>query len=318
LLKFATLATLLTYCLTYLAEGFWSMALVMLSFCVFWNACLPQLEAATLNHLKADKDRYGLIRLWGSVGFILTVLGLGWLMDHTGPGAILPAGTVALLSVFIASFAMRDGGSEPNKTSVTIPIKQLLSPRVMVLLLLCVFMQISHAPFYTFFSIYLDSYGYSKFHIGWLWSLGVICEIIIFIVCVPLLRRYSLSSLLSLSFLIAAIRWCLVARYPDIPAVVWFTQALHAITYGLYHSVMIQLIDRLFQGRYQIRGQALYSSVTFGLGGAIGSFVSGYVWTVFGRNFLFMAAGVMMILVFFFSIFFTKRIVALASQQSHL
>jgi len=46
--------------------------------------------------------------------------------------------------------------------------------------------------------------------------------------------------------------------------------------------------------------------------------VSGYVWTVFGRNFLFMAAGVMMILVFFFSIFFTKRIVALASQQSHL
>ena len=317
MLKFATLATLLIYCLTYFVDGFWNMALVMLSFCVFWNACLPQLEAATLNHLKDDKDKYGLIRLWGSIGFIVTVLALGWLMDYTGPAAIMPAGVVALLAVFIASFSMRDRVGKPAPKSVTVPIRELLSPTVLILLVLCVFMQMSHAPFYTFFSIYLEGYGYSKLHIGWLWSVGVICEIIVFIVGVPLLRRFPLPGLLSFTFLVAALRWFLVAYFPQHASMMWFSQALHAITYGLYHSVMIQMIDRLFQGRYQIRGQALYSSVTFGLGGAIGSFLSGYIWTVYGNNFLFLLAGILMLVVFTVSLMFVRHIKVGNSLRGH-
>jgi len=132
-----------------------------------------------------------------------------------------------------------------------------------------------------------------------------------------LLRRFPLPGLLSFTFLLAALRWFLVAYFPEEPEVMWFSQALHAITYGLYHSVMIQMIDGLFQGRYQIRGQALYSSVTFGLGGAIGSFLSGYIWTVYGNNFLFLLAGILMIVVFIVSLLFVRQIKVRNSPRSH-
>lgn len=319
LLKYASIATLAVYVSTYWLADFWAMAMAMFGFCVFWNACLPQIEAATLNHLADKKDQYGLIRLWGSVGFIVTVSGLGWLMDFTGPSAIMPAGAIALVCLFFASLLMRDanlaretnGESESKRMisdkSLVIPLAKLLNQRVLILLTLCVLMQISHAPFYTFFSIYLESYGYSKFHIGMLWSIGVVFEIAIFIFGYRLLRRFALGSLLIFTFLVAALRWILVAKFPEQGSVILFTQILHAITYGLYHSVMIQLIDTLFQGRYQIRGQALYSGVTFGLGGAIGSFVSGYIWSTFGQNQLFYGAGMLMFLVFICSLFFVGR-----------
>jgi len=329
LLKFASLLTLGLYCLMYLVDGFWQTAIVMLSFCLFWNASLPQLEAATLNHLQDRRDRYGRVRLWGSIGFIVMVQGLGVVMDYTGPSAILPAGMIALLSVFLASFLMRETPSQPSdkaqeEEQTVAPsneldnpgIIKLLSPSVVFVLSLGVLMQISHAPWHIFFSIYLEDYGYSKSTIGALWSIGVVFEIVVFIIGYRLLQRFRLSVLLSVTFLIAALRWTMVGYFPDSGWLILFTQIMHAITYGLYHSVMIKLIDRIFQGRYQIRGQALYSSVSFGLGGAIGSVISGYVWTRVGHNELFILAGVLMLLVFIISTLFTRRVISKLSQQA--
>jgi len=293
ILKYAAFATLAIYCLLYVVDG----------------ANLPQLEAATLNHLQDKRDQYGLVRLWGSISFILVVLGLGWLMDYSGPGIILSAGALAFTSVLLASLLMRDVGvvRQPESVNERQPISQLVNGKVVFLLLLCVFMQISHAPWQAFFSIYLENYGYSKLSIGLLWSVGVVFEIVVFIVGYKLLRRFSLSSLLSFTFLVAGVRWCMVAAFPESMVLILITQIMHAVTYGLYHSVMIQLIDRFFQGRYQIRGQALYSSVTFGVGGGLGAFASGYLWTYYGDNALFMMAGVMMLLVFIVSALFVRR-----------
>lgn len=318
MLKYATFLTSLIFSFTYFADAFWLMALAMFSFCVFWNACLPQLEAATLNHLGDQRDQYGLIRLWGSVGFVVTVLGLGWLMDFTGPKAIMPTALMAMFAVFLASFLLREKSSKPTEQQrLVVPLAKLLNTKVLVLLLLCVFMQMSHAPFYTFFSIYLESYGYTKLHIGILWSVGVVFEILIFIFGYTLLRRFRLSSLLTFTFLVASVRWVLVAALPENESLVFVSQTMHAITYGLYHSVMIQLVDKLFVGRYQIRGQALYSSVTFGLGGAIGSLLSGTIWTYYGHNELFYAAGLMMALVFIFSLLVAAKITGESSRSSH-
>lgn len=310
ILRFATGMTLLCYCLIAFAEQYWSMALGMFAFCVFWNACLPQMEAATLNQLDNNREKYGEIRLWGSIGFIVTVMAVGGLIDITGPRGIFTAGAVSMLAMFLASFWLVHHVRKKQMLEVvdlehmqkTRPLKELLNKRIIILLVLCFFMQMSHSPFYTFYSIYLESYGYSKFHIGILWSSGVVFEIIIFLVGYRLLRRFELTRLLSFTFFVAGVRWCLVAYYPENSTIMAVAQAMHALTYGLYHIVMIQLIDRFFVGRYQIRGQALYSSITFGLGGAIGSVTSGYVWTVYGQTNLFWAAGIMMFIIAFCSL----------------
>ena len=334
LLKFAAIAAFTFYCLMFWATSFWTVGAVMVAYCLFFNAWLPQLEAATLNHLKSqssgnhssnqqDQDsgahHYGSIRLWGSIGFIVSVMVLGALIDRYGPMVIVPAGAFSFLCIAVTSFWMKSG--ETNSTAeisatatAKTPISQLLNIKIILLLLLCVAMQISHAPFYTFFSIYLESYGYSKTYIGILWSVGVVFEIGIFLIGYRLLRYYRLAHLLTFTFAIASARWFMLAQYPENGAILFFSQILHAFTYGLYHSIMIQLIDRFFQGRYQIRGQALYTSLSFGLGGAAGSIISGYVWSSYGGNFLFLCAGGLMLLVTIISLLITPRITATSAQ----
>ncbi|MBX2849441.1 MAG: MFS transporter [Acidiferrobacterales bacterium] len=305
ILRFATLMTLICYLTINYAQQYWSMAMGMFAFCVFWNACVPQMEAATLNQLDNKREKYGEIRLWGSIGFIVTVLVVGALIDKGGPQLIFPAGAVSMLLMCLSCFWLVHRASKQRLLAVVdleqmqtkIALTKLLNKRVNVLLLLCFFMQMSHSPFYTFYSIYLESYGYSKFLIGILWSSGVVFEIVIFLIGFRLLRRFELGHLLTFTFFVASVRWCLVASMPENSAIMFVAQMMHALTYGLYHIVMIQLIDQSFVGRYQIRGQALYSSITFGLGGALGSVMSGYIWTYYGQAQLFWLAGLMMFFV---------------------
>lgn len=308
ILSIATGFTLLAFSVMLVVDQYWSVALVMFGYCIFWNACLPQMEAATLNHLDNDREKYGGIRLWGSIGFIVTVLVVGLLIDQFDAPVILPASIICMLAMFVASLVLsrRAHSNEPDLTEAElyktkIPLKTLLNKSVVTVLILCFFMQLSHAPFYSFFSIYLENYGYSKLLIGILWTTGVVFEIGVFVIGYRLLRRFQLTHLLMFTFLVAAVRWCLVAAYPENLRIMLFAQAMHAITYGLYHIVMIQIIDRFFVGRYQIRGQALYSSITFGLGGAVGSVLSGYIWTYYGQAELFYLSGLMMFIIMFAS-----------------
>lgn len=308
MLKFSTFFTLAFYSLLYLTSGFWPVAAAMLLYCFFWNASLPQVEAATLNHLP-NKQQYGRVRLWGSIGFIITVTCVGLIMDIHGPSIILSAGALSLAALFLGSLLMQDKPRAPaNDELRSVSLSTLINFKVGVLLTLCFLMQLSHAPLQTFMSLYLSDYGYSNFQIGLLWTTGVIFEIVIFIYAYKILNSFRLSSLLTFTFFITSLRWFMIGAVPEIPLAVFVAQALHALSFGLYHAVMMQIINRLFIGNYQIRGQALYSSVTFGLGGAIGSFISGYIWSGIGKQELFLLAGVLMLLVSLFSLKFTHKL----------
>jgi PPP family 3-phenylpropionic acid transporter len=304
ILKLATGAAFVIFCLMVMIEpvsasqgysAYWSVALITFGFSVFWNACLPQVEAATLNHLAHQRFRYGSIRLWGSVGFVVTVLGVGYALDFSHISVVLYACILSFFAMFLASFLLPTSPVKKPVTVQVVSLRQLLNRKVVIILVLCTLMQASHAPFYTFFSIYLESYGYSKAHIGWLWTVAVAFEILVFMFGYRLLRHYQLTKLLTFTFLVAGARWCIVAMFPDNEMIILASQVLHAITYGLYHSVMIQLIDQFFQGRYQVRGQALYTSISFGVGGSVGSALSGYIWAAYGANMVFYCAGILML-----------------------
>ena len=294
ILRFATGMCFIVFLCMFWVYSFWAVALVMIGFFFFWNASLPQLEAATLDYLAEEKHKYGHIRLWGSVGFILTVLLLGKLIDISHAGIIIPAIAICFFVLWLNSMSLPAANRPITKIDMT-AFRNILKGKIIWLFLFCALMQLSHAPFYTFFSIYLESYGYSKTLIGWLWAVGVICEIGIFLLTGKLFKRFKLLSLLSFSFLIAGIRWLLLANYPESVLIVFISQVMHAITFGLYHATAIQLIHDHFKDHYQVRGQALYSSITFGLGGSIGSLLSGYIWTIYGQQQLFAMSGMLML-----------------------
>jgi len=290
IVRLASLLATLTFALVFMVQGYWWMALVMSLFSFFWNAALPQFEVTTLNHLGADVHRYSSIRLWGSIGFILAVTVLGLLFDRQGTGW-LPMVLVGLFAGIWLSSLLVPEKTDSHPPLDHIPLREVLKkPAVISLLLVCFLVQASHGPYYTFYTIYMAAHGYSESLIGQLWALGVIAEVGVFLKMHHWLPRYGARRLLIVATGLTSLRWLLLAWFVDNLPVMVLTQTLHAASFGLYHAVAIHLIHRLFRGRLQGRGQALYSSLSFGAGGAVGSFAAGYLWEGIGAEWMYLAA----------------------------
>ena len=102
--------------------------------------------------------------------------------------------------------------------------------------------------------------------------------------------------ILGIAMLLTSIRWWLIAYYVEYLPILLFAQLLHAASYGLFHAAAIHLIDRYFSGGVQGRGQALFSSIGFGLGGSLGSLMSGYTWNAIGPSYVYvLASGVALV-----------------------
>ena len=282
IVRSGALAAVITFAGVYFVSEYWSLALVMMVFSFFWNAVIPQFEATTFSHLGEQSHRYSSIRLWGSIGFIVAVWMVGWAIDLFSI-QILPFVVIVLyLGIWLSSLVV------PESAAKHLPLdherfKTVLSrPHVTGLLLVCFCMQAGHGPYYAFFTPYMLTYDYSVSFIGGLIAFGVIAEVAIFLSLHHWIERFTLQHLLMFSLLTAAVRWSLIGFLPENLPVVLIAQAMHAITFGVYHAVAIQLIHRYFSGRHQGKGQALYSSLSFGAGGAVGALYAGYSWDFIG------------------------------------
>jgi len=305
IIRLASLLAAVAFAGVFISSSFWWLALVMTVFSFFWNATLPQFEATTMNYLGDEQHRYSGIRLWGSIGFLIAASGLGILLELLGTG-ILPAVLTGLfVLIWLSSLTV------PESAAGHLPLNQeplrrvLRRPVVLSLLAVCFLMQASHGPYYTFFSLYMEHHGYTTTTIGQLWALGVFAEIGVFLLIPVLLPRFGARRLLLIAIALTTLRWLLTALFADNLAIMLFSQTLHAASFGLYHAVMILLIHSLFTGSHQGRGQALYSSISFGAGGATGALVSGYLWTEMSPHAMyFMAAltSLVALLVVFFSV----------------
>jgi PPP family 3-phenylpropionic acid transporter len=280
--RLASLLATLAFLGVFTGTGFWWLAAVTLAFSFFWHASLPLLEVFVLNHTAGRPGAYAHVRLWGSIGFILSVLALGPVVDAHGPWWVLPTIAALLAGIWLGSLLLPESqmrGAAPHPEPL---LTVLLRPQVVAFLLACLLMQVSHGPYYTFYTIYLESHGYSKSLIGALWAFAVLCEIGVFLLMPQLLARVDLRRMLMASFALAALRWLLIGFFPQSLALLTAAQVLHAASFGAFHAAGVQMVQRFFTGRHQHRGQAIYSTASFGIGGAIGSYYSGHSWATLG------------------------------------
>src|SRR5690606_12419998 len=156
--------------------------------------------------------------------------------------------------------------------------------------------QMSHGPYYAFFSIYLQEHGYGSGLIGLLWAWAVVAEIAVFAVIHRWLPRHGPRRLMLAALLLGGLRWLVTGAFPPHLGLLFAVQTLHAASFGIYHAVGIAVVNRFFRGRSQGRGQAIYSSLTFGAGVAIGSLLAGYLWAETGGNLVFYLAAVASVL----------------------
>jgi MFS transporter, PPP family, 3-phenylpropionic acid transporter len=261
---------------------------LMMSF--FLSAALPLVEVTTLTHLGERTAQYGRVRVWGSVGFIAAVLVIGFVLDRLPVNALLWIMLGILIATTVTLMLVPEAPRKEHAQEHT-PIRRIiLQPQVVALLTACALMAAAHGPYYTFYSIYLVDHGYSKGAVGWLWALGVICEIAIFYWMSHLFRALTLRRVLIASFALATIRFFIIAWCADSLTMLLIAQTLHAASFGSFHAAALGFVHRFFRGRHEARGQALYTSIAFGVGGTLGGWYAGYAWDHFGAPLTFTGA----------------------------
>ncbi|PQJ95183.1 MFS transporter [Chromatium okenii] len=278
LVRLGALLAALTFLTVFIAHSFWSMAAAMLLFSFFWNSSLPQVEAVTFNHLQAKSSRYALVRLWGSVGFIVIVTLLGWRLTHDAVTTLPIWLLVLFISVWLSSLLIPDS-APVHSEHATLSLRHILQQRTMIAFFAaCFLMQLSHGIYYAFYSLHLKAAGYSSVAVGNLWAIGVFAEVLIFLVTPRLLDHFGARRVLLWSLAFAVVRWLLIGNFVALLPVQIIAQLLHAVTFGTFHAAAIHFVHHAFSGRTQGRGQALYNSLSFGAGGAAGSLLGGFLW----------------------------------------
>ncbi|AWI73866.1 MFS transporter [Parazoarcus communis] len=287
IVRLSAAMSLAGFSIFFMTQAFSGIFVGMALMAFFWSAALPLVESVTFVHLGAQGHRYGSIRVWGSVGFIVAVLGLGLLLDHFAIDVVLWVTASILLGILVCGILVPE--AKPSVSShVTASFGATLRrPEVLALFGACFLMSAAHGALYVFYSILLVDHGYDKVVVGSLWSLGVLAEIGVFLVMPRVMRRYSLRTILLVAFACAVLRFATIGWGVGSMLVLILAQLLHGATFGAYHAAAIAAVNKWFPGRLQSSGQALYGSVSFGAGGMLGGLISGYTWDTIGSAWTF-------------------------------
>ena len=256
---------------------------------------IPISEAA-LAHLVShgrtlDAGRYGRVRLWGSVGFILAVVGSGVLLERAGV-ARYPWLVLALLGLLLVAAMRLPVVTEAAHASEAAPgaLTVLRDPVVAWFFAGVFFTVLAHTSLYAFFSLYLVSLGYTKSAVGLVWALGVAVEVAWFWFQGRWLARMSPHAWLLVAAFVTMLRLAVVAAWGATPWLLVAAQCTHAVTFAAQHSSCIAVINRHFPGRQRGRGQALYTVLGYGASGVIGGLAGGALSEAFGFAAVFWAA----------------------------
>jgi PPP family 3-phenylpropionic acid transporter len=295
LLRVAVALALLCATGYFVSPAYAWVAGVTLALFVCTAGVIPISEAALAHFVSTgvtlDAARYGRVRVWGSIGFIVTVVGSGALLQAAGVGAF-PWLVVALLAALLLAAARLPTLKEARHGSdVATGVLAVLREPVVAWFFAGVFFTVlAHTSLYVFFSLYLVSLGYGKTAVGLIWAVGVVAEVGWFWFQGAWLARHTPHAWLTLAAAVAALRFAATAAFGTVPALLVLVQCTHAVTFAAQHSSCIGVINRHFPGRLRGRGQALYTLIGYGASGVIGGVAGGAVSQAWGFSAVFWGA----------------------------
>lgn len=296
-LRLGCLITLISFAAFVVPMDYVGLLVTMAVFCFAYNAVMPQFEAITLSHLPGKSERYGRIRVWGSIGFIVVVASYGSLLDVFGIGALpwlmLPIYVGLLASACINDYAQPVAETSDDRDDFWSRLKRR---EVLAFFGVAFLTQVSFGPYYTFFSIYMDEHGYSTTQLGAFWSIGVIAEIAVFFLAARIFARWQASTVLAIALLSAALRWGITALFPDSIWLMSLAQATHALNFAGFFAAAMHLLAQYFPGRMNGHGQGVFYGFSSGIGGVVGALLAGQLWTVGGGQLAFQVGGAVCLL----------------------
>lgn len=250
-------------------NDFWGYLTANLLFGAAMGISLPYVETIALASL--SKQRYGKVRLWGSLGFMGIALWLGKVLDSPYQALYYLSAMAFLILLFGFMLTRFDTISHSTaQEDASFSLSKYWAFWISIFL-----MQVGFGGFYNFFTIYETAHGISLEMTSWMWSFGVICEIFMLYFQGPLLQR-NLLHILQFATLVTAVRWMILYLYPDSIPLTFASQSLHAIGFALYHTAAITYVFSLYTQKKL--AQQFFLGIAFGLGGSVGAVLSGQIY----------------------------------------
>ncbi|MBD2792922.1 3-phenylpropionate MFS transporter [Xenorhabdus szentirmaii] len=295
---------------------------IIVGFNLFFSPLIPLSDALAGTWQKQFTFDYGKVRVWGSIAFVISSSLTGILMSSNGINlsispldfgwnisfddlnnwigrnlfgthqiilvCLIFSVTSMLLGTMLKPVIMPAGKIKTANTNV-VSFKTLLSEKSVWQFLICVtLLQAAHAGYYSFSAIYWENAGYSSSTIGYLWSLGVMSEVLVFTFSKQLFRRWSARNLFLLSGICGILRWGLMGASTELYALI-IVQLLHCGTFTVCHLAAMRFIGARKENEI-IRLQATYSALAMGGGIAVMSIIAGFMYESIGNGIFWMMA----------------------------
>lgn len=279
---------------------FFAVATAMLAFSLFRTPLIPLANSMTFRALADRRQEYAAVRLWGTVGYILTAVGTGIAIDRldvSSPNRIgLWAGMHGISMAMVACGLV--GWFGRSKRRVALPpvgladfLQTLRNRQFLLLLLAAALARVSFGPYETFFTIHLERLGLSSSFAGTAWALAAGSELAVMLCWGRMCEHASERAWLIAALASHPLRWVLSIFAQDAFTLL-LTQLSHALTFGVFYLAAVQTVDSLVPDGLRASAQGLFASVTFGLGDLLGNSLAGVLYEPLGMPWLYAAAAV--------------------------
>jgi PPP family 3-phenylpropionic acid transporter len=231
---------------------------------------------------------YGRLRLYGSLGWTIGVLGMGQIVDNFGLGAIFVGYALLTLLAALGAFMMpRPASSEASGPETTLPRNALLRNTGLLALLAASFvLSLATQANLAFFPLYMDSLGAQPGIIGWTISLSSLAEIPFMLVADRVIKRIGVRRVVALTYGVYALQW---VAYALVPSYWWLMpiQILVGLSFAWWWVASVKLVNEQVSPNQSASAQSLFSSVSYGLASITGASAGGYIFGYLGPRWLY-------------------------------
>ncbi len=233
-----------------------------------WAPIMPMLDAVAVEQSDAGLYDYGRVRIAGSITFIAGSLGAGALLLVIDKASLIWVLLITHMLMALSALALpklgaaKAGDTAPPTLAAAGTV--LMTGSFALLVLVAGLIQASHAVYYSFGSLHWERLGYSAVTIGWLWSIGVIAEIVLFMYARGSIERLGPVLLLMGGAGFGILRWAGMAFDPPL-AIAMLLQVLHAASYGMTHLGTIYYIRRFMDADFAGTAQGVFVAVSGGV-----------------------------------------------------
>jgi len=231
----------------FFVSDFWSILLVWTLCSMSMGSIPPVIDAATVRLTQRNGTDFGAVRGWGTVGYSLATILTSTLVAWLGPEAFVPLFFVLSALRALVSLQLPLFRAPPRETTlvdlnpIASKLRDALKPWFVLPLLGFAFVNSTHSVIGGFAALVWHQNGVSDAFIGPLIAVSAGAEAILMFSWKRLGWRISARHMILLAAVATMFRWAIMALNPPV-YVLFFTQLLHAITYGLGYFGMVHFV----------------------------------------------------------------------------